>query len=353
MALEGSIKEFGLADIFQLLYHQKKTGVLIVEGPFDTVKIFFSKGNIVATKSSKRPEDEKMGRILVNKGLLREADLDDLLQEQRLSNTRLGILLVKRGLVSKEVLADIITHHIVDQLVQMFSWKEGTYEFIPQEVSAYKELDISIDTQHILFDGLRILDEWSVIQGVLSPDTIFIRTDETINTEDLRLKEKEMHILSLIDGERDVCAVADLSGFDDFTVLKTLVAFLEKNLISPVEGIKETVEVVPERKEFPLQSLYNYAFAAVIVAALLISLLPMFFKGFSLYKNLSAVRDIERLRQAVESGRLERGVFPESLPVTGLKDPWGNGYIYRTNNSNYVLLSAGPDGLPDTADDIY
>ena len=35
MALEGSLREFGLADILQLLYFQRKTGVLVLEGRMD------------------------------------------------------------------------------------------------------------------------------------------------------------------------------------------------------------------------------------------------------------------------------------------------------------------------------
>ena len=39
MALEGSIQEFGLADILQLLYLQKKTGVLYIKSKNDEVEI--------------------------------------------------------------------------------------------------------------------------------------------------------------------------------------------------------------------------------------------------------------------------------------------------------------------------
>ena len=45
--------------------------------------------------------------------------------------------------------------------------------------------------------------------------------------------------------------------------------------------------------------------------------------------------------------------FFQSLP----KDPWGSDYIYRNpgqkNPGGYDLYSAGPDRLPDTADDDW
>ncbi|MFP4600575.1 MAG: type II secretion system protein GspG [Persicimonas sp.] len=48
---------------------------------------------------------------------------------------------------------------------------------------------------------------------------------------------------------------------------------------------------------------------------------------------------------------LTRGDDPiaESIP----NDPWGNAYIYRVQSeSDYELFSAGPDGEPDTSDDV-
>ena len=40
MALKGTLKDFGIADIFQLIGHQSKTGVLTLNGPSDGIWIF-------------------------------------------------------------------------------------------------------------------------------------------------------------------------------------------------------------------------------------------------------------------------------------------------------------------------
>jgi general secretion pathway protein G len=47
-----------------------------------------------------------------------------------------------------------------------------------------------------------------------------------------------------------------------------------------------------------------------------------------------------------------RGPYLESIP----KDPWGNDYIYekpgKHNPNSYDIMSLGPDGQPNTEDDI-
>lgn len=44
MALEGTIKDFGLPDIFQLIGLQRKTGVLTLRAKNETVTVTFESG---------------------------------------------------------------------------------------------------------------------------------------------------------------------------------------------------------------------------------------------------------------------------------------------------------------------
>ena len=43
-----------------------------------------------------------------------------------------------------------------------------------------------------------------------------------------------------------------------------------------------------------------------------------------------------------------RGPYTKSVP----EDPWGNVYIYEVNGDAFSIRSAGPDGAPNTNDDI-
>ena len=67
MALEGSLKDFGLADILQLIFFQRKTGVLTLEGRLDKVRLLFIDGNIVGAESKRRMEANRLGKVLGQK----------------------------------------------------------------------------------------------------------------------------------------------------------------------------------------------------------------------------------------------------------------------------------------------
>ena len=70
MALEGSLKDFGLADILQLIFFQRKTGVLTMESRLDKVRLLVKDGNIVGAESKRRIEANRLGKVLVTKGEL-------------------------------------------------------------------------------------------------------------------------------------------------------------------------------------------------------------------------------------------------------------------------------------------
>ena len=68
MSLEGSLKEFGLADILQLLYLQRKTGVLTLEGRMDRVRLMFYEGNIISAETRRKVEANRFGKLLLKNG---------------------------------------------------------------------------------------------------------------------------------------------------------------------------------------------------------------------------------------------------------------------------------------------
>jgi hypothetical protein len=348
MALEGSLRDFGLADILQLIYFQRKTGVLMLDGRMDRIRLLFIEGNIVGAESRRRIEANRLGKVLVKKGLMEEKDLQSVLEEQRGSSVKLGNILVKRGIVDKEHILEILTGQIKETVVQIFGWKQGTYEFTPQAVPVDKELPISIDTQHLLMEGLRIVDEWSLIGGKLTLDTVFTRKPGDITG----LTEEEEDVLSLVDGENDVSTIIDITAKDDFVVSKTLVSLMEKGVIEQ-KVVAPVVEAAPVEVKKPVLS-YRYIPVIAIVVSFLLSLFPVFLGTDNIFRSFSTSEAISDLRFKIETYKFEHGSYPETLDVISRRlDSWGNPYVYMENGYTFIVLSKGADGKEGTKDDIY
>ena len=114
----------------------------------------------------------------------------------------------------------------------------------------------------------------------------------------------------------------------------------------------------------------------VIILSTLAAMIVPRFTGRAEEARVAAARaDIHaHLASALDLYELDNGTFPASLDALltdpgnakkwrgpylkqrkNLNDPWGRPYTYRcpgTNNPDYDLSSAGPDGQDGTADDI-
>ena len=68
MALKGTIKDFGVADILQLISQQGKTGVLVLRNEADEVTVTFLNGSVVGAGRSIRSAEQLLGALLVQIG---------------------------------------------------------------------------------------------------------------------------------------------------------------------------------------------------------------------------------------------------------------------------------------------
>jgi hypothetical protein len=362
MALEGSLKDFGLADILQLIYFQKKTGILVLSGKMDRVRLTFYEGNVTSAESRKRVEESRFGKILVKKGVIKEEDLKASLEEQKKTGVRLGDIFLKNGLVKKEDIRDTLVSQMTETVVQLFSWKEGTYEFQAQQVTVSQDIPVTLDTQHLLMEGLRVLDEWSLVEGKITLDTVFEKTGKT----EASFSHAEESILKFVDGENDVSIVIDLSGVNDFEASKVLVSLMERDIIEPVTASPVADELVTALPEAEERAFAGVLYAVVFVLAIVFSLIAASFQQEWSHKGIAAfwggdplkravtLKKMDGLRFMAEAYELRNGSYPASLGQIGdATDAWGRPYSYSVEHGSVIILSAGPDGKPGTADDVF
>ena len=98
MALEGTLRDFSLADILQLISLQHKTGLLTVRGPADTVTLGFMDGMLVSAESSAQRLDTRLGTVLVKTRRLTAEALARALELNFSTDSRYDQFLAMAGL---------------------------------------------------------------------------------------------------------------------------------------------------------------------------------------------------------------------------------------------------------------
>jgi hypothetical protein len=238
-------------------------------------------------------------------------------------------------------------------VIQLFRWKDGIYEFSPQGVPVDKEMPVSLDTQHVLMEGLRIVDEWLLIEGKLTPGTIFVKTEKS----DTELTPDEEEILGLVDGEGDVSTIIDFSHMDSFEASKSLVSLMEKGIIEPkaaaavafVTSLHEAARPADKRIPYP-----PFITPFIFLASLFITIISFPSQRSDYTDRIKTSADVDNIRFLLEAYKYEKSSYPHSIDqITKKTDFWGRQYIYKTEAGDFVLFSSGPDGKEGTADDVY
>ena len=186
MALQGTIQDFALPDIFQLIGIQRKTGILKLTHKDNSVTIKFLEGRVVEADTASQSLEDRLGSVLVRTGRITQKQLEEALKIQSSTLQRLGHILVKRGYISTEELVDALMVQSSQVIYRLFRWRHGSYNF-----DAVEELDYDqnhstpISSETILMEGARMVDEWPIIERRIPKDSIVLRMTDAGSSLDL------------------------------------------------------------------------------------------------------------------------------------------------------------------------
>src|SRR5215471_2198470 len=180
MALRGTLKDFGIADILQFIGQQQRSGTLYLRAKQKReVRIGFRDGAIVKVEDEKKRSKELIGKWLLKAELVTEEQLAAALDKQKRTLMRLGDVLVAEKLVSRERFEQVVQLQATEVLYELFSLRAGTYHFEQGDVDASTEAIRPLRAEAVLMEGFRQLDEWPAIKKrVTSPRLFFRRLKE-------------------------------------------------------------------------------------------------------------------------------------------------------------------------------
>jgi len=401
MALEGTLKDFSLADIFQLIGLQRKTGVLTLRSPEDVVTISFLDGKVVGADSLNKRLEDRLGQVLLKSKAISPEALEKALSLQQETLERLGHILVSHGFITKEELSAALQQQILQIIYRTFRWQDGDYHFAQEATVDYdQELVQPLPTESILMEGARMLDEWPIIEKKI-PDrkVVFVPTKAAENVQvaeeeeleeliefqfeevppsppqpsassALRVTPVEHHVLQLLDGRHTVEDVVRDSMYGEFDTCKALYTLVTRGLIrraSTTEWLQaqaaaaaQEVVAEPKARAFPWLTL---VLAPLLAASVLLwpknPANPLLGPASSPGKKFLEAASFARLWglfQALHGFAQLSGSYPDSLselaflgflPKRALQDPWGQHYRYLLRESSIVLAGDGPGRAPN------
>lgn len=399
MALEGTLRDFSLADIFQLIGLQRKTGVLTLRGKDDTVTVTFLDGKVVAADSLNKRLENRLGTVLVKSGFLSNEQLTRALEIQKETLQRLGFILVHYKIISQDDLRSALQLQILQIVYRLFRWKDGEYHFSQETTIEYdRDNVVPITAESILMEGARMIDEWPILEKKIRSyetvyrhkaadrDIVVVTADEADEVDfdstvarkkgaadQIRISQEEKQIWDMVDGRRNVHEIVESSRMNEFDTVKALYELLTRDLIeevrtataarseaaAPVEEEPADVEEAPV--SIPVLALLALMAAGLLFVGIMYNpvnrLAPLGFTSStpeSVMKAISAHR-VEALGEAVSAYHLSTGQLPESLTALApdfigarlLRDPWGRRYQYVQRGDRFLVIGFSSRGNTD------
>ncbi len=386
MALKGTIEDFGVADILQLISQQLKTGVLVLRHDKEEVDVVFLDGTLVGAENSSRGAEGLFGSLLVRAQVITQAQLDDALREQKRTLQKLGDLLVDQRLATPSDIKEFARLQMTETIYRLFEWRDGTYEFEAKEVDS-RTIEVEpMRVESVVMNGIRMIDEWPGIREKIPTYSWWVEpmrslpelgsSGEVSDEFDLSslsdfdsgggrsdVGEYERKIFKMLAPGRSVQDIIDLSRLGEFETCAALSVLMTEGYIRVIkppekENSRSRVDWAERaRRAIAVLGRVAVSVGIVVVTALLLSQVSPLLGRDGLAPGARFVptpvddriaeAQLRILRRAVEVYRYHYGAYPErteQLVNAGLVRPddlhfpYREPYYYVVSGDRFVLL---------------
>ncbi len=186
MALEGSLEDFEITDIFQLIQLGQKAGCLRIQ-----------------------------------------------------TSTNVGVIYFKTGIVT-HARAGPQTGEIAIQ--EILRWSKGKFVFIPNEETT--ETTIGQPIQFIILEAARRVDEWQRIEKVIPSLDAKVKIVEVPDAgiENINLRPEEWKVLSFVDSHTSIKEIARKANLPDFDTARILFGLVSSGLVRVMKEEKSRAD---------------------------------------------------------------------------------------------------------------
>ncbi len=217
--LQGSIENFSLPEILQLVATTRKTGTLAIQNQSAIVMVYFKDGHI--TYAYGPQQTYHIGQLLKELEVLTAQQLEDAVKIQAESETsaRLGEILIEQNYISRSDLEAAVKTQIEELLYSLLSWHTVSFKFYENQLPTEEEITVRLSVENVILEGLSRFDEMNMAETAL-PDSSSVYTIAASQAglrREVAMPATEWHIMALADGHRTRQEICELrqSGYDE------------------------------------------------------------------------------------------------------------------------------------------
>ena len=222
------------------LFEQGITGVIYIKN-IDLLKVlYFSRGKLVWGSSNS--DEDRLDQILLTKYLVTEESITELKKEAK-EDESLGKLLVEKGLITVEELIGAYRDQVKQIILSILRWADGSYQFVkepPPQGILNLELSIIAFAMDYIVQEVDVLEIWGEIESVDE----MVKASDQVKVAKYHLSEKQLEFLNCFDGNTNLENIlSNYTGGQREASLKLIYFFFMAGLLA-----KKGTGDLPEEK---------------------------------------------------------------------------------------------------------
>lgn len=243
MALQGNLRDFSATEILQLLGSQKKTGCLVMEWNTERALLFVHEGRIVSTRPPGMANDDTLLAFLRKVHRLSDEQYRGIQTIQRESKRDLEDLLLNGRYLEADELAGFLERQILDDLMRLARWENGTYRFDPNNRWPHTP-QVRLSIEGALMEAARRVDEQKRFVSVFKDPYQLLGVHDLPDPNE-PLSEEERELFGIIDGHHTVQEVVEAASLSEYEAYEALYRMLESKWIEVVGRREPGAEPAP------------------------------------------------------------------------------------------------------------
>jgi hypothetical protein len=236
--LAGDVSAFPLADFVAFIHQSRLSGVLTVSAAAAERALAFKQGEVRGARSD--APGERVGEVALRLGYVKREHLGAALGERPV-----GKALVERGLLAEADLWKCLHEQVAAIFHAILLSREGVFALV-DDLDADLGAPLAVNTQSLLMDGIRRIDEMTLFRARIPGAGAYLRRREPKVA--VTLKPAELELLALVDGRRTVGEVAQAAHLNEFDATKLLYHLGESGHVEAVAQAAASRGASPEER---------------------------------------------------------------------------------------------------------
>ncbi|HLA77267.1 MAG TPA: DUF4388 domain-containing protein [Vicinamibacteria bacterium] len=219
--LRGSAQASALPALLRQLVRHRQTGLLRFARGSLTKTAYLSEGRLIFASSA--DPDDRLGEMLLRKGLISYAGLEESVRALQ-AGKRQGTILVESGAIRSRDLIEGVTEQVREIILSLFLAEEGDFEFTAGDLPSREVIVLRMSTADLIMEGIRRLNRWSRIRAGVGSlgQRYLLAADPAAILSSMSLDKDELALLAVLDGVMSLEAVCAAVRQSDFFACRTV-----------------------------------------------------------------------------------------------------------------------------------